>query len=99
MDKYKNINSSDLRLYPAAVLPGFLAFFFLGLAASENEWIYWLMCIGGWYISSMIWWQLYRYFVIDKIPPSRKLFYAYCLTAQLSLAVLVLIFIMIQFVQ
>ena len=97
MSEFKNIHSTDLSLYPVIVLPGFLAFLFLGMIGSGNEWVYWIMFIGGWYLSSLIWWHLYKYFVINRLPPSRKIFYVYCILAQLGLAVLVLMFIKIQY--
>lgn len=97
MSKYKEINSIDLRLYPIVILPGFLAFFFLSLITSENQWVSWFLSIGGWYLSSLIWWHLYQHHMIDRAEPSRKMFYACCLLAQFSLALLVTLFVFFQY--
>jgi hypothetical protein len=93
----KNIKPFDLRLYQIVILPGFLAFLFLGMIAEGNKWISWFMCLGGWYLSSLIWWHMYQHFMINKFPPSRKAFYGYFSLAQIALVFLVYVFIRIEY--
>ena len=90
MEYVNKIDKFDLRLYPFVILPGVLAFLLLALAASEKKWLYWVMFIGGWYLSSLIWWHLYRHYVSQKEEPNRKAFYISCLTVQFVLAIFVI---------
>ena len=63
-------------------LPVLAAFLLLALGASETIWVYWLMIVGGWYLSKLVWWHMYRYYVLDKQPPRRNLFFVNCTLAQ-----------------
>lgn len=86
MNEVVPIRPWDLRLYPVLVAPGALACWLVGVALEVNGWLYSLLAMVGWLLGSLIWWYLYRQFVLERRPPSRARFYAWCVLAEFGCA-------------
>ena len=86
MNEAVPIATCDLRLYPLLVAPGAIACWLLGVALDVNGWLYGLLAMLGWVLGSLIWWRLYRQFMLERRPPSRARFYAWCVLAEFSCA-------------
>jgi hypothetical protein len=84
MDAAVPIATLDLRLYPLLVAPGALACWLLGVALDVNGWLYGLLAMLGWLLGSLIWWRLYRQFMLERRPPSRVRFYVWCVLMELG---------------
>ena len=78
------IPAGDLSRMRWMTLPAVAAFLLLGLigTAEGAGWLYWVMFVGGWYLSSLINWHSYRHYVLRKAPPERANFYAASFTGQ-----------------
>ena len=87
-----DIPKSDIVLSYIMTLPVVIAFSLLAFGASEVLWLYWLLLIGGWYLSKLIWWHLYRFYVLKHSPPRRTRFYVNCSLAQLVFCVAVIMY-------
>jgi hypothetical protein len=97
MDKAERIDPKDAKFIKWLMLPGFFAFMFLGLISEGGAWSYWLMLLGGWYLSALIGWHMYKFFIIDRNPSSKLLFYSNYVLAQVGLVTLVYFFIRIEY--
>ena len=97
MEEAEKIDPKDAKFVEWLMLPGFLAFAFLGLISEGSDWLYWFMLLGGWYLSALIGWHIYRHFVIRRNPPSKKMFYGNYVLAQIALVTLVYFFIRYQY--
>lgn len=97
MEDSQKIDSKDVKLISWLMLPGFLAFGFLGLISGGSGWIYWFMLFGGAYLSALIGWHLYKYYVISRTPSSKVLFYSNYIFAQITLVLIVYIFIRVKY--
>ena len=93
------IPEEDLRLIRWLSLPVFLAFLFLGLIgmAEGANWLYWIMVLGGWYLSSLINWHSYRFNVIEKTPPERLKFYLSCAMGQITIIGVLATYLLIRY--
>lgn len=97
MDKTERIDPKDAKFIEWLMLPGFLSFIFLGIISEGGAWSYWLMLLGGWYLSVLIGWHMYKFFIIERSPASKKLFYSNYILAQIGLVTLVYFFIKMKF--
>ena len=92
------IPAGDLSRIRWMTLPGFAAFLLLGLIgkAEGAGWLYPVMCVGGWYLSSLINWHTYRHYVLHKAPPERANFYAASFVGQGIVILMVLVYLCVR---
>ena len=87
-----DIPKLDVVLSYVMTLPIIIAFFLLAIGASDFLWLYWVLAVGGWYLSKLIWWHLYRFYVLEKSPPRRTTFYVNCTLGQLLFCVAIIMY-------
>ena len=69
----KELRTKNIIEFPFMALILFIAF---GLG-NKGWWVFFTIILFGWYLSSLVYWKLYKAFILNKIPQLRFKFYSY----------------------
>jgi len=82
--EHVQFTKSELRIKSILGLPFWFLTFFIALGLSENGWwVYIIILIAGWYIYTLLYWKLYKKYMLNKIPKLKTQFYGLLVGYQL----------------
>ena len=74
----------ELRNKAIIEFPFLLLIIFITIGLSNKAWwVFFTVPLVGWYLSTLVYWKLYKKFILNKIPQSRLKFYSYLVGFQL----------------
>ncbi len=79
---------NELRIKSVLGFPFWLLTIVLALGMSEDSWwVYLIILIAGWYIYTLLYWKLYKKFMLNKIPKQKVSFYGFLIGYQIAIFV------------
>jgi len=77
------ISKKELRNKAIIEFPFLFLIFFIALGlGNKGWWVYIAILLGGWYLSTLVYWNLYKNLILNKIPQHRLKFYSYLIGFQ-----------------
>ena len=94
--EHVQFTKNELRIKSILGLPFWVLTIFVALGLSENGWwVYIVVLVGGWYLYTLLYWKLYKKYMLNKTPKLKTQFYSllvgYQVVVFLSLGAYILI--------